>query len=180
MRSLIFAACRQSEVIRPAELQRPGVLVFEKWAPSSCIEFDSLHTILLQGRSLCFSCCLNVIWQMDSICRRSGGLTLLLTLFLFFFFLWPSLACTSDVFKGGEICIELTLSSGGLPAPCPCLFGNQSFVILVLQPKPKLDSMASAITCNFPTWCASFHRCDGEHWETCAPAPPRPSSHPPV
>lgn len=31
--------------------------------------------------------------------------------------------------------------------------------------------MASAITCNFPTWCSSFHRRDWEQWKIVSLAP---------
>lgn len=69
------------------------------WQPS--------HNIV-QGRSLSFPCWLNVIWQMDSICRESGGLTLPLTIFFFFF---GRLLPVPQTFQGGEICIKLTRSN---------------------------------------------------------------------
>lgn len=101
------------------------------WQPS--------HNIV-QGRSLSFSCCLNVVWQMDSICRESGGLTLPLTLSLslsLFFSFSGHFLPAPQTFQGGEICIKLTLSNRASELPDPCLLSNQSFVFfLAFQPKP--------------------------------------------
>lgn len=45
----------------------------------------------------------------------------------------------------------------GPPSSLPLSFQQSELCYFSLSTKTKLDSMASAITCNFPTWCASFH-----------------------